>query len=164
MAQTDSLTGLANRRYFESYMKDREIKQKTFVYFDLDHFKQVNDTHGHEMGDHVLVQVAERMRQAFEDGFLVRLGGDEFLAVFLEEIPQDVIEKRVGDFIESLQTFFEHTDKMEVLSTSAGIAIGDGNSSLNELLRQSDFALYAAKRGGRACCRVYDSSMTVGSE
>ena len=164
MAQTDSLTGLANRRYFESYMKDREIKQKTFVYFDLDHFKQVNDTHGHEMGDHVLVQVSERMKEAFKDGFLVRLGGDEFLAVFLEEIPRDVIEKRVGDFIESLQTFFEHTDKMEVLSTSAGIAIGDGNSSLNELLRQSDFALYAAKRGGRACCRVYDSSMTVGSE
>ncbi|MBP5201021.1 MAG: GGDEF domain-containing protein [Schwartzia sp.] len=159
MAQTDSLTGLANRRHLESYMKGRESRQKTFVYFDLDHFKQVNDTHGHETGDMVLVQVAERMKQAFEDGFLVRLGGDEFLAVFLDEIPRDVVEKRVGEFIESLQSFFEHTDKFEILSTSAGIAIGDKNSSLNELLRQSDFALYAAKRGGRACCRFYDPSM-----
>lgn len=164
MAQTDSLTGLANRRHLESYMKDRASRQKTFVYFDLDHFKQVNDKHGHETGDMVLVQVAERMKQAFEDGFLVRLGGDEFLAVFLDEIPREVVEKRVGEFIESLQNYFEHTDKIEILSTSAGIAVGDENSSLNELLRQSDFALYAAKRGGRACCRFYDPSMTEGME
>ncbi len=114
------------------------------------------------MGDMVLVQVSARMKKAFSDAFLVRLGGDEFLAVFLERIAREELEKRVNDFIDDLQDFFEHTENMEVLSTSAGIAIGAAETSVDELLKQSDFALYAAKHAGRACCRFYDPSMTEG--
>lgn len=165
MAQTDSLTGLANRRYFEDYIKRvKGVQQKTFIYFDLDRFKHINDTYGHAMGDMVLVQVAGRMKRAFPDAFLVRLGGDEFLAVFIERISREVVEKRVQVFIRDLQDFFEHTENMEVLSTSAGIAIGDPREPVDELLKQSDYALYAAKQSGRACCRFYDPSMTLGNE
>lgn len=165
MAQTDSLTGLANRRYFEEYIKRvKGVQQKTFIYFDLDRFKHINDTYGHAMGDMVLVQVAGRMKRVFPDAFLVRLGGDEFLAVFIERIPREVIEKRVQDFIRDLQDFFEHTENMGVLSTSAGITIGDPREPVDELLKQSDYALYAAKQSGRACCRFYEPSMMLGNE
>ncbi len=98
------------------------------------------------------------MKEIFHDGFLVRLGGDEFLAVFLEEKEKDVIEKQIQNFIAKLQESFQETE-LGGLSASAGIAFGGDETSTNELLRQSDFALYAAKKGGRACCRFYEDWM-----
>ncbi len=160
LAQTDALTGLANRRHFEKYINEfKNVNQKIFIYFDIDHFKHVNDTYGHETGDQVLIKVSEYMKETFEDGFLVRLGGDEFLAVFLKETEKQEVENRVKNFIKQIQKSFEKEDNMRGLSASAGIAFGGAKTSTDELLRRSDFALYAAKKAGRACCKIYEDWM-----
>ena len=163
MAQNDALTGLANRRYMESYVKERlekgDIQQQTFIYFDLDHFKDVNDTYGHAMGDRVLVGVASYMRKALPDAFLVRLGGDEFLAVFFDFISPEQLRVRVENFIAELQEYFETCLDIKSVSTSAGIVMGNSGASMDEMLRKSDVALYVAKNSGRACCRFYEPSM-----
>ena len=111
MAQQDALTGLSNRRYMETFVKERleqgDVQQQTFIYFDLDHFKAVNDTFGHAMGDRVLVGVAAHMKEAFQDALLVRLGGDEFLAVMFEQVSVENVCKRIEEFIDKLQNYFE---------------------------------------------------------
>ncbi|MCR5177225.1 MAG: diguanylate cyclase [Anaerovibrio sp.] len=163
MAQMDVLTGLANRRYLESYIEEKlqkgDVRQQTFIYFDLDHFKQVNDDCGHAVGDRVLLYVASSMKVDFPDAFLVRLGGDEFLAIFLTEVSLEEIKERVDEFIHDIKEHFLTKSDMTWLSVSAGIAVGDGKTAMDDLLHQSDMALYAAKNAGRSCYRVYDVSM-----
>ncbi|MCR5177094.1 MAG: GGDEF domain-containing protein [Anaerovibrio sp.] len=163
MARQDALTGLANRRYLESYIEEQlekgDVTQQTFIYFDLDHFKQINDTYGHAMGDKVLVHVASCMKSSFSDAFLVRLGGDEFLAVLMKKISREEIMNRVKSFVRDLKKDFKNHPNMQILSISAGIIVSDGQEAMDDLLRKSDLALYAAKNSGRSCCRFYDSSM-----
>ena len=163
MAQQDALTGLSNRRYMETFVKERleqgDVQQQTFIYFDLDHFKAVNDTFGHAMGDRVLVGVAAHMKEAFQDALLVRLGGDEFLAVMFEQVSVENVCKRIEKFIDKLQNYFEKCLDIHYISTSAGVVVGDGNATMDEMMRKSDVALYVAKNAGRACCKVYDPSM-----
>ena len=162
MAQQDYLTGLATRWYLQEYVdKNKEEKHVTCIYFDLDHFKELNDTYGHLAGDNALAVTAEMMQREFPDGFLARLGGDEFMAVLLGERPIKEVEKRINLFLDRLMKYYHDTTTMQKLSVSAGISQGDPEAakSIDRLIHESDRALYQAKKAGRACCRVYDASM-----
>ena len=154
MSVTDDLTGLNNRRGFfmlaeqEMKLARRLKKDLLLVFVDLDDFKSINDTHGHQVGDQALAETAEILRTTFrESDVLARLGGDEFvaLAMFSPEETDDVIETRLH------QTLAEHNGRAGrrySLSISTGMARFDARNvqSLAELMAIADDALYERKR------------------
>lgn len=150
-AETDSLTGLFNRRAFFDRAGDfRAPTNVAVVVFDIDHFKQVNDVHGHQLGDVVLETFAAILREAIRDGDLAaRLGGEEFALVLPEATLKTallVAERVRKKFAERR---FLSEDRLFGSSVSVGISkIGD-HASLNDLMVQADAALYVAKRSGR---------------
>ena len=162
MARQDYLTGLATRWYLQEYIKKNQDEQNvTCIYLDLDNFKKVNDTYGHQAGDRALAATAEMMQREFTDGFCARMGGDEFMIVLLGLREASDVEKKVNVFMAGLLEYYAGTKTMKALSVSAGIAQkthGD-EKTIDRLIHESDMALYEAKKAGRACCRVYNASM-----
>ena len=162
MSVTDDLTGLNNRRGFfmlaeqEMKLARRLKKDLLLVFVDLDDFKSINDTHGHQVGDQALAETAEILRTTFrESDVLARLGGDEFvaLAMFSPEEPDDVIETRLH------QTLAEHNaraGRRYALSISTGAARFDARNvqSLAELMAIADDALYEKKRARKQAAEV----------
>lgn len=159
LALTDSLTGIANRRYVYSHLPrllDRAIdgnKPVSILMFDIDHFKRVNDSYGHDVGDEVLREVAERVSRNQRNFDLVaRLGGEEFVVVMPDtdgESALAVAERlraRVADV-----PFRVKTSVGEVCVTiSIGVAVGGRvGDTVDGLLKRSDEALYVAKNNGR---------------
>ncbi|MBQ9628824.1 MAG: diguanylate cyclase [Synergistaceae bacterium] len=162
MAHQDQLTGLATRWYLQDYVKTNENEENlTCIYFDLDNFKTVNDTYGHQAGDRALAATAEMMQNEFTDGFCARMGGDEFMIVLAGERDISDVERKVNDFMKNLLNYYATTRTMKKLSVSAGISQRQSAhaKTIDRLIHESDLALYEAKKAGRACCRVYDSSM-----
>lgn len=159
LALTDQLTGLFNRRYltthFEKLLQNAKITGKALcvLLFDLDHFKNVNDTHGHNVGDQVLKIFAERVTNKVRSFDLVaRMGGEEFVAI-LPDITQEIatqIAERLRECIE-LEPFKVSTpDGTITVTTSIGGAIIDpGSATAEEALKRADDALYEAKKTGR---------------
>ncbi|EDQ33690.1 diguanylate cyclase (GGDEF) domain protein [Hoeflea phototrophica DFL-43] len=155
-AVTDSMTGLYNRRYFDEALGEylnafRSINKPIgMVIFDLDHFKQVNDTHGHDVGDEVLRQVAEclHMFTRYHD-VVARLGGEEF-AILSPNISDRQL-RSLADRIRLAvsQLTVESGNVALRVTISAGIAIWDGTERGDELYRRADRQLYEAKRQGR---------------
>ncbi len=158
MSVTDDLTGLNNRRGFfmlaeqEMKLARRLKKDLLLVFVDLDDFKSINDSHGHQVGDQALVETAEILRTTFrESDVLARLGGDEFvaLAMFSADETDDVIESRLH------QTLAEHNarpGRRYTVSISTGMARFDARNvqSLAELMAIADDALYEQKRARKA--------------
>jgi diguanylate cyclase (GGDEF)-like protein/PAS domain S-box-containing protein len=157
MSVTDDLTGLNNRRGFfmlaeqEMKLARRLKKDLLLVFVDLDDFKSINDTHGHQVGDQALAETADILRTTFrESDVLARLGGDEFvaLAMFSPDETDDVLETRLA------QTLAEHNGRpgrRYKLSISTGLARFDARNvqSLAELMANADDALYEKKRARR---------------
>lgn len=155
-ALTDGLTGMQNRRYFDDALKEyleefRRIEKPVgLMILDLDHFKQVNDTHGHDVGDEVLKAVANCLKDMtrYHD-VVARLGGEEF-AVVTPNMDADLL----GKFAERIRKAIAN---MSVLSgnvrlkitTSVGLAVWDRNETAEEFYRRADRQLYEAKRQGR---------------
>ncbi len=157
-ANYDFLTGLPNRSLFADRL-DQEIKiahrtnrSLALLFIDLDYFKQVNDTLGHDMGDILLVKVSERLTESVrESDTVARMGGDEFTAILPQiDSPEDA-ERVVRIIIEKLAQPFDLNGTAVTISASVGIAIypNDGQNS-KELLQNSDKAMYDAKRQGRS--------------
>ena len=146
IALTDPLTGLANRRAWEEELR-REVARArrhshrlALVMLDLDHFKELNDTQGHQAGDTVLAEAAASWRTAVRTtDFLARYGGDEF-AMLLPDCPDEYGEK----VLERIRTAIPTG-----CSCSAGIAYWNGSETAESLLARADAALYEAKRAGR---------------
>ena len=162
MAQQDYLTGLATRWYLHEYAETkRDEKDLTCIYFDLDNFKLINDTYGHQEGDRALAATGEMMQREFPEGFCARMGGDEFMIVIPGKISAQQIEARVNSFMKVLLEYYTSVKTMKSLSVSAGISqkIDGEDKSIDQLIHESDIALYEAKNSGRACCRVYAASM-----
>ncbi len=147
-ANSDTLTSLPNRKYYDSYMKQL-LRQKEFfalLFIDLNKFKQINDTYGHDVGDEVLIEVARRLQLSLdEEDLLARLGGDEFV----------IITKRkkafMKKFIEKLEKETIGTHKVgnvEVLiELSIGISFFPDDSKSETFLRKyADEAMYEAKK------------------
>ncbi|MCG7910861.1 MAG: diguanylate cyclase, partial [Candidatus Thiodiazotropha taylori] len=156
LAFYDVLTGLANRYLLADRVEKavhadmRSGATSALVYFDLDHFKKVNDTMGHSVGDKLLQEVAMRMKRLIrEKDTLSRLGGDEFV-LFMPDIEPNDIEARLHALVSQLNQPYTILDTEVAISASFGVAVSpdDGNSYEN-LLRHADMAMYKAKEDGR---------------
>lgn len=178
LALYDELTGLPNRRLFLEQLgaaieqTSRLNRMVGLLFLDLDHFKEVNDMHGHALGDQLLQQVAERLRGCLresdrisrsgtqERGHVARLGGDEF-TILLHGIhePQDavIVAQRI---LESMRESFVLGDLELFIGTSIGIAIhATGETSAGDLLRNADLAMYKAKSSGKGNFKFHQESM-----
>ena len=145
IANTDSLTGLYNRRYLYDYLKDYANTLWSFIYLDLDNFKYINDNYGHSKGDEVLIKTAEVIGKSFPDYKAVRLGGDEFAILVDEELDDEFLQTKLDDFSEDIKNIF-HDDKM-TLSVSIGLARRRGSEiDIDELIHEGDAKMYEMKR------------------
>ena len=167
-AITDSLTGLLNRRGFQRsvegvLMRDAADTQlRALLYLDLDGFKRINDSLGHEVGDRALSWVSEQLEQCARPGdVLGRIGGDEFTLLLNVTEAQEAaqIARQLIDMIAVRQQI----QGLDVsLGVSIGIALSPGcGTSLETLMRAADAAMYEAKRAGRQQCRFYDALISA---
>ncbi|KGY14193.1 diguanylate cyclase [Vibrio tubiashii] len=171
LAYLDHLTGLANRHSFENWATEK-LKEKqdssnitAMVFLDIDNFKLINDTHGHDVGDKVLQHFAQRLKNNIRqkdrrtdkyDYSIARFAGDEFVLLLY-----DVKSKRdLEGILDRICNLFTHSyqasEKIEQLTISAGVAIyPDDANTLAELTRCADKAMYAAKHGGKSRFHFY---------
>ncbi|MBQ8698587.1 MAG: diguanylate cyclase [Schwartzia sp.] len=156
MAHKDELTGLSNRRFFYEYIAEYRKNQAGCIFsVDLDHFKEVNDTYGHKVGDDALKAVSEVLKFSFPTGVVCRFGGDEFLVLFLGSLSNDAAKDMAEVFLARLRERFQSQEQFRRLTGSVGIAIShDMHYPIDELIKESDTALYAAKAAGRDCVRT----------
>jgi diguanylate cyclase (GGDEF)-like protein len=158
MASYDQLTGLANRRQFEEALS-AWLKASDFIsilYLDLDGFKDVNDAHGHPVGDELLVQVAGRLKAVAdpEDSLVSRFGGDEFVIL----TRSDAV-KLANKCLEAFKTPFDLSAATLLIEASIGINSSAMSKDPVELLKNGDIALYSAKKIKHAAYAVFDSAM-----
>lgn len=156
LAFKDPLTGLANRRFFNDHLQleianAARLKQSMAVLMlDLDHFKRVNDSLGHESGDHLLQTVAAKLSELLSpDDLVSRMGGDEFMILIRDADAVSQLDKIVNELLAHVITPMEHHSLLDV-TASIGVAVypKDGQTGA-ELIRNSDIALYKAKDFGR---------------
>ncbi len=158
----DPLTGLFNRGYLDETLTrelaraDRDATPVSVIMLDLDHFKYVNDMHGHAAGDLVLKELGKLLRQQSRISDIVcRYGGEEFLAL-LPGMPLDVAIRRSEQWRSAVEGMRVTCEGNEVqVTVSIGIAMYDHHSDRDELLKSADKALYAAKDKGRNCVAVW---------
>ncbi|MBC7405027.1 MAG: EAL domain-containing protein [Cytophaga sp.] len=156
-ANIDALTGLPNRRMFNDRLEhDLQRSRRTglpvaLLFIDLDHFKTVNDTLGHAIGDALLIEAARRLRTCVrESDTVARLGGDEFTVALPELHRTEHVEKIAENIIEKMAEPFSLGDEDIFLSASIGITLfPDDANDLDNLLRHADQAMYSAKDSGR---------------
>ena len=168
MAYYDALTGLPNRRLLQDKldhaltMSQRHQMRGAVIFIDLDNFKMLNDTQGHEMGDSLLKQVASRLKSSVRESDLVsRLGGDEFI-IMLENLSTDKQKsiKQAREIAEKILLAFSQPFQINhqpyFVSPSIGVAIFPTHGTTHDdLLKYADTAMYEAKRAGRNTVRIY---------
>ena len=167
LAHNDALTGLFNRAHFTELLHqnvtrlERYGAQFALMFLDLDHFKAVNDTFGHPMGDKLLVEVAARLRAIVPHGaFAARLGGDEFAILIPKSVTVDDMEALAQQVLKSIVEPFEFDGEKMSVGVSIGMAIAPRHGTRpDQLLRNVDLALYRAKEGGRNAYKVFESGM-----
>ena len=165
----DELTGLASRKLFIDRLDEallRGTRRRTLVgvlLLDVDRFKHVNDSLGHDVGDALLVEVAERLRSAAGVGNTVaRLGGDEFVVLCDEARDIDDITDHAGRVDEVLRAPFTLDGEELMLTASIGIAVWNGGDErADELVRHADSAMYRAKERGRGRIELFDERMQI---
>ena len=166
-AMHDALTGLPNRRALQESLRDWMAMRSdaeqvlSLLHLDLDGFKAVNDTFGHDVGDQLLVEVAQILRDAVpQQALVVRLGGDEFVLLIRQSPDRPAIEGLARQLIARLSRPLLIQEKVCRISVSIGIVLGcPEDHEASNLLRQSDVALYESKRRGKACFTVYSAEL-----
>lgn len=168
LAITDYLTSLHNRRYFmqrgaEEFKRALRSKRPlSLLMLDIDHFKNVNDTYGHESGDMALQQVAAILKSSLrETDILGRIGGEEFAILLPDTYLADafLLAERMCRIVES--TPLEIPGQALAINVTASMGVADfsaGMSGIDDMLRHADVALYRAKRAGRNCVMSYDET------
>ncbi len=167
-ANYDGLTGLPNRHLLNDRLKQAVFAQRnprsiSVVFIDLDHFKVINDSLGHNAGDEVLQHVAERLRLAVRDGDTVaRLGGDEFVLILADQTKEDVIFRAMNRIIGKVSEPLTIGSREFNITCSAGISVHpqDG-TDVETLLQNADAAMYRAKAHGRNNFQFYTSEMNA---
>ena len=170
LANFDSLTGLPNRTQLNDHLKyalslaKRSNGHLALMFLDLDHFKDINDSLGHSIGDALLIELAKRLRAALrEEDTVTRLGGDEFILLLpgVDAIGAAHVAQKLLDAIaESYR--IEHYDL--ILTASIGIALyPEDGEDLEALSKSADTAMYRAKQEGRQCYRFFTPEMQARS-
>ena len=162
----DPLTGLGNRTLFTTRLahaldrRDRDISTVAVLFVDLDDFKMVNDSLGHEAGDAVLTRVAERVQSVLRPfDTAARLGGDEFAVLLEDTAGPDAAAETAERIIAALARPFTLQGSEVAMHASIGVAMATAGVEGVELLRQADVAMYRAKDRGKARFELYDSTM-----
>lgn len=172
LAFYDSLTRLPNRRLLMDRLKQgisasvRSNRNGAVLFLDLDHFKVLNDSRGHDIGDLLLQQVADRLTKCVREGDTVaRLGGDEYIVV-LEDLSENALETATQTeiiakkIIDALNKPFMLEEHEHHSTASIGISIfGEQQITIEELLKQADIAMYQAKKAGRNTMRFFNPQM-----
>lgn len=158
IAHHDTLTGLPNRVHLSDRLSQvlalaqRKETHVGLLFMDLDSFKHINDTLGHEAGDEVLRQVAKRFSKVVREAdTLARIGGDEFVVLLsdLGDNAEETVSTVAAKCIDVLRAPFFISDTVCIVGVSIGIALGNGRSSLDTLLLAADRVMYQAKKTGR---------------
>ncbi len=165
MAFHDPLTGLANRRLFEDRLEQAVAKARRYdmkfglMFLDLDHFKAINDSLGHEVGDLVLIEAAERIKTCCKRDIdtISRQGGDEFCIIITDCGDRELLTSIAEKLLIQLSQPFQSAGVLLEVTTSIGISIfPDNGSAKKELEIASDRAMYAAKKAGRNTFRFWE--------
>ncbi len=167
LADHDPLTNLPNRRQLLQYLGERIVRatatgeRLAVLFLDLDNFKTVNDSLGHEFGDRVLTEIGDRLRQLTGDnGFIARLGGDEFTLVFPFSGPTSEIASRADQLVNRFQRPLQVDHRDISVGVSCGASVfPDHGSDAASLLRAADAALFRAKELGRNRLCLYDPTL-----
>ena len=154
-ASHDELTGVYNRAGYESLMSSLELNSTYMLLFDVDNFKGINDTYGHETGDKVLVKLVKVLKNNFRpDDFICRIGGDEFVVMMLHS-PQKQ-EKLIAEKIEKINRELNETeDGLPSASISVGIVHGSDAAQVEEMFKKTDLAMYRSKEKGKSTYTFY---------
>jgi diguanylate cyclase (GGDEF)-like protein/PAS domain S-box-containing protein len=169
LAFHDTLTGLPNRALFLDRLDraiaraDRYFRSVAVLFVDLDNFKVVNDSLGHEAGDRLLVTVAERLQEALRgEDSVARLGGDEFTVLIEDVTDPDMVQAVADRIVEMVQAPVTLDGREVHPSASVGIALSvTGHDDNDSLLRNADLAMYRAKGNGKGCSALFDQSMNA---
>ncbi|MES2151251.1 MAG: diguanylate cyclase [Pseudomonadota bacterium] len=164
LAHYDALTGLPNRVLLRLRLDQamstaaRSGRKVALLYLDLDHFKEVNDSCGHDVGDMMLCEVALRLGECVRgDDTVARLGGDEFVVLLAGILDAEAVSIVAGKLLEAIAAPFLLDGRPFKMSTSVGISMyPDDHQTLDTLLKSADQAMYHAKADGRARFRYYD--------
>ena len=172
LSMFDVLTGLPNRRLLADRLShtldqaERSSMKGALIFIDLDHFKNVNDTHGHGVGDNFLKMAATRLSQVLRRGdTLARIGGDEFV-VLTSGLAQDVesaahaAQNMANKLRECMEAPFDIADQTYGFSASVGVAMfPKSGQTADDLLREADTAMHSAKHNGRNCVVFFEATM-----
>jgi diguanylate cyclase (GGDEF)-like protein len=170
LAFLDPLTGLANRRLFEDRLEQAIAKSRRYgmqfglLTLDLDNFKGINDTFGHEAGDQVLREAAERIRGCCKRDLdtISRQGGDEFCVIITDCGGREPLSALADQLLTSFTRPFQVAGSQVGVTTSIGVSIfPDNGAETKELQIASDRAMYAAKKAGRNTCRFWESAQSL---
>lgn len=167
LAHHDALTGLFNRAHFTEVLNQNVSRLERYgapfalVFLDLDHFKAVNDTFGHPMGDKLLGEVSIRLKNEVPTGSAIaRLGGDEFAVVIPKSVTIDDMTTLSRALLQSISAPYLIDGEKLKIGVSIGVAVAPRHGTRpDQLLRNVDLALYRAKEGGRNAYRIFESGM-----
>jgi diguanylate cyclase (GGDEF)-like protein len=169
LAHHDPLTGLENRFALNLHLEQllaqarRAGQAVALLFLDLDHFKKINDSHGHQAGDRLLVEVAQRLRELLRDvDIIARLGGDEFIVVMAGTLTPELVGAVAVRIVQSLSAPYQCDGKTMHSGSSVGIAMfPDDATNAGVLMRHADTAMYVAKSEGRGNFQFYSPAMNA---
>ncbi|MEL7430220.1 MAG: diguanylate cyclase, partial [Pseudomonadota bacterium] len=169
LAKFDELTGLLNRSYFLQQAKStlEAIPQGSngaLIFFDLDDFKRINDTLGHDAGDYILANVAQRLRKLLpHDALIARYGGDEYVLFLDVDLPQEDLEALCQKILDTITEKLTYQNQVLRYGASLGVAQypADGRT-IDRLLKLADLALYDAKNNGKNAFRFFTADLEDG--
>jgi diguanylate cyclase (GGDEF)-like protein/PAS domain S-box-containing protein len=169
LAHHDTLTGLENRFALNQHLEQLLAQARraghavALLFLDLDHFKKINDSHGHQTGDLLLVEVAQRLRELLRDvDIIARLGGDEFIVVMAGALTPELVSAVAIRIVQSLAAPYHFSSQTMYSGASVGIAMfPDDAANAATLLRHADTAMYVAKSHGRGNFQFYSPAMNV---
>lgn len=145
IAYHDSLTNLKNRKAFEEDISGLDARDITLVSIDANNLKKMNDTFGHEMGDRLIMTVADTIADVFGGGNSYRTGGDEFTAI-LKSTDEILINKLSEEFNSKINTKNDEVEKDLIVSAAIGFGVGGDGKSIKQMLKEADEDMYSNKR------------------